>query len=110
MFQSKHYPAVMYVCIILVLLMIFFSFTDIFNKTNAKITGNAIKTNETNKTSEIKPKTEIRSAKPYWMFYFVIIGVIALLLFIAISLRSTIITSIKKEDQENKDKFGFDEF
>ena len=48
-FESPHYPKIMYLSIVITLLLIFFTFMDILNQANEiKISGFAIENNENN--------------------------------------------------------------
>ena len=114
--NSKYYPKIMYLLLIIVSLLILFNFANILESANKNtneksITGFAIENNETNKTQaskaeipkqEKEEKQELYSAKSYMMFYFLIIGVIAAIFITFLSLKSTVKKDIEIEDEERK--------
>ncbi len=117
--NSKYYPKIMYLALIVVSLLILFNFVNIIQDANnlekKAITGFAIE-NNTNKTQLSKTeipkqekeeipkeeKQELYSAKSYMMFYFLIIGIIATIFITFLSLKSTVKKDIEIEDEERR--------
>ena len=86
-FESKHYPAIMYLLILITIIAIIFNFASMINDStinkSMKFTGyavsdnqkNAINTNQLNNTniSEAKQQ-EIYSENSYGVYYLILIG------------------------------------
>lgn len=111
----------MFIASIIVTLLILFSIVDIADKINEKIhnkskyslTGNIVSeksmkneqliniTFENYTDSEFK-KSELYQTKSAMIYYLMLIGIIASILVIGITLRSIMIENIKKEVEEEK--------
>ena len=97
-FESKHYPVLMFVLILSVLIITLFSVSNILEKTNKTVNNYSIQDNSMQKNSPISglvslkidtnaPETnssgKVNSLRNY-IFYDVILGVLFLLLYLLI--------------------------
>lgn len=107
MFKNKSYPAMMYLLLSVVSILIVFSFVNIVEdmdkKLEQKISGLAVLdnnlTNQTNTSESNLTKEEMHSMKSYLAFNTILISIIVLIFIVSFVLRSTILSNIKKEDE-----------
>jgi hypothetical protein len=115
--NSKSYPKLMYLALIVVSLLILFNSVNILETANNKmhektISGFAIENDITNLTTipsinltnnnSMPQKPELYSSKPYIIFYIFLIGIVTAILITFLVLRSTIDKDIELEENERK--------
>ena len=118
-FDSKYYPKIMFLALIVVSLLLLFNIVNITDKIKINIekksiTGFATEidrtinpaTNTNNITNEanhsIKPEQEIYTTSSYAMYYSLILGIIAAILITFFVLRSTIMKNIEIEEESRR--------
>jgi hypothetical protein len=115
--NSKSYPKLMYLALIVVSLLILFNIVGILQTANNKmhektITGFSIKNNIANPAdassinltgnNSMKKEPELYSSRPYIIFYIFLIGIIASILITFLVLSSTIKKNIELEENERR--------
>ncbi len=111
--NSKHYPRIMYLALIVVSLLILFNLINIIDIANDKIkdrslTGFAIENNNNNTSNNSttdkssSKKSELYTSRSYMIFYSFIIGLIVAIFITFLILRSTINKNIELEEKARK--------
>jgi hypothetical protein len=106
-FDSKYYPKVMYLALVIVTLLILFNVVNILDSANYKlhertIAGFAIENQSDNQTginNSFQGKGELHSANSYFMYYILLIGILAAIFITFTQLRSTIMKNIELEEK-----------
>lgn len=108
--NSRLYPRLMYLSLIVASLLILFNFVNILESANDNLkhkplTGFAIEDNETNNltnNNSMPQRPELHSSKPYVIFYIFLVGIITAILITFLVLSSTIKKDIELEEKERR--------
>jgi len=104
-FESKNYPTIMFLAIILTSIILLFNFINFVEEINNQITGYAIsEQEEQNTTSEIQEKAkpligEVYTTFAWGIFYIIIIIIVIIFTILSIILKNTIKINLIEEDK-----------
>ena len=115
-FESKNYPTIMFLALILLSIIILFSFVNFVQDVDEGLTAYAIAQQErieqpaeqelinqiTEQNITESEEAEIYTTKAWSIFYIIIIAIIILVAAFSIILKKTIQRNIKEEDKEQK--------